>query len=72
MASDFDPLDLSNGIPYAGLARLRDEAPVYKVPSGYWFLSRYDDVLAAAEAIDTFKSSFRSPGVVVPDEEMLV
>ncbi len=72
LESDFDPLDLSHGIPYSGLARLRDEAPVYKAPSGYWFLSRYDDVLAAAEAIDTFKSSFRSPGVVVPEEEMLV
>ncbi|MBW2726012.1 MAG: cytochrome P450 [Deltaproteobacteria bacterium] len=72
MENDFDPLDLSQGIPYSELARLRDEAPVYKVPSGYWFLSRYDDVLAAAEAIDTFKSSFRSPGVVVPDEEMLL
>jgi hypothetical protein len=72
MESDFDPLDLSQGIPYSGLARLRAEAPVYKIPSGYWFLSRYEDVLAAAEAIDTFKSSFRSPGVVVPEDEMLI
>src|SRR6188474_152855 len=67
-----DPLDASAGVPYAVLAELRDACPVSRTPSGAYFLSRHDDVLAATKNIDVFQASFRSPGVVVPPEEQLI
>jgi cytochrome P450 len=67
-----DPLDTSSGIPYDVFARLRAEAPVWRTASGVWFFSLFDDVLAAAMDIESFKSSFRDPGVVVPEEEQLI
>ena len=70
--SSFDPLDLSQGIPHEGYRRLRAEQPISRTPSGAWFLARQADVLAAATDVHTFRSSFRDPGVVVPDEEMLI
>ena len=68
----FDPLDISQGIPHEGYRRLRAELPISRTPSGAWFLARQADVLAAANDVHTFRSSFRDPGVVVPDEEMLI
>ena len=71
--SDFgDPLDTSSGIPYDVFTRLRAEAPVWRTDTGVWFFSRFDDVLAATKDIESFKSSFREPGVVVPEEEQLI
>jgi len=72
LESGFDPLDLSNGVPYEGYRRLRAEAPVSRTPSGAWFLARQAEVQAAANDVHTFRSSFRDPGVVVADEEMLI
>ena len=68
----FDPLDIANGIPHEGYRRLRAELPVSRAPSGAWFLACLADVQAAAADVHTFRSSFRDPGVVVPDEEMLI
>lgn len=68
----FDPLDTTLPDVHRGLARLRSEAPVSRCPNQAWFLARYDDVLAAAKDVDTFRASFREPGVVVPDEEQLI
>jgi len=71
--TDFgDPLDTSAGIPYDIFARLRAEAPVWRTASGVLFFSQFDDVLAATKDIESFKSSFRDPGVVVPEEEQLI
>ena len=70
--SGFDPLDTTNGIPWEGYARLRAEAPVSRTPSGAIFLALQDDVLAATRAVDVFRANFREPGVVVPDDEMLI
>ena len=67
-----DPLDTSSGIPYDVFTRLRAEAPVWRTASGVWFFSLFDDVLAATMDIESFKSSFRDPGVVVPEEEQLI
>jgi cytochrome P450 len=67
-----DPLDTRGGIPYQVFRRLRAEAPVWKTPGGVWFFSLFDDVLAATKDIESFKSSFRDPGVVVPEEEQLI
>ena len=49
-ATGFDPLDTASGIPYAGYAQLRREAPVSRTPSGVVFLALQEDVLAAARA----------------------
>jgi cytochrome P450 len=67
-----DPLDISAGIPYEHLARLRAECPVSQTASGAWYLARYEDVLAATKDLDAFQASFREPGVVVPPEEQLI
>ena len=72
MAEFGDPLDTSSGIPYDVFARLRAEAPVWRTASGVWFFSLFDDVLAATQDIESFKSSLRDPGVVVPEEEQLI
>jgi cytochrome P450 len=71
-ATGFDPFDTTAPGVHEGLARLRAEAPVSRCPNQAWFLARYDDVLAAAKDVDTFRASFREPGVVVPDEEQFV
>src|SRR5262245_16197474 len=43
----FDPLDARDGIPHAGLARLRAERPVHRTPAGVFYLALHEDVLAA-------------------------
>jgi cytochrome P450 len=68
----FDPLDARSGIPYAGLARLRAEAPVYRTPGGAWYVALQEDALRASEDVHTFVANFREPGVVVPEQEKLV
>ncbi len=68
----FDPLDAAAADNLDGLARLRAEEPVHRCPGGAWFLSRYDDVLAATKDVETFRASFREPGVVVPEEEQFI
>ena len=70
--ASFDPLDTTAPDVHAGLARLRATAPVSRCPNDAWFLARFDDVLAAAKDVETFRASFREPGVVVPDEEQFV
>jgi len=70
--SGFDPLDTATGIPWAGYAQLRREAPVSRAPGGAVFLALQADVLAATKAVDVFRANFREPGIVVPPEEMLI
>jgi cytochrome P450 len=66
----FDPLaaDAESG----DLAALRRDHPVTRTPAGPWYFARFDDVLGATKAVDTFNASFREPGVVVPDEEQFI
>jgi len=66
----FDPLRAAADSPE--LARLRAEEPVSRNPDGIWYLSRFDDIVAATRDVETFVASFRNQGVVVPDEEQLV
>lgn len=52
----FDPALIAD--PYPTYARLRDEAPVYRVPErDYWVLSRHADVTAAFRDHATFSSA---------------
>jgi len=55
----FDPHDprfVEQGVPFDLLARIRSEQPVYRTPSGAWYLSRYEDVEAALVDVDTFRA----------------
>src|SRR5258708_30292116 len=65
-----NPLEI--GTDHHALRALRRDRPVLRTASGPWYLARYDDVLAATQDVDTFRASFRAPGVVVPDEEQFV
>ena len=67
---DFDPLQTPPDDER--VAHLRNDGIVGRNEAGVWFLSRHDDVLAAAKDLGTFNASFREPGVVVPDEEQFV
>jgi len=66
----FDPLVATPDDPE--MVRLRTDEIVTRNANGVWFLSRFDDVLAATKNIATFNASFREPGVVVPDEEQFI
>ena len=55
----FDPHDTSFvevGVPFDVLGRIRAECPVYRTPSGSWYLSRYADVEGALKDVDTFRA----------------
>ena len=55
----FDPHDprfVEDGVPFEVLERIRHEQPVYRTPSGSWYLSRYADVEGALKDVDTFRA----------------
>ena len=58
--------------PWPGWRSCAPTSPIHRCPNGAWFLSRYDDVLAATKDVATFRASFREPGVEVPDEEQFI
>ncbi len=59
-------------IAHEDFAEARRTCPVSPTVQGGWYLARQEDVLAAVKDVDTFVSSFRDPGVVVPPEEQLI
>ena len=67
----FDPFAYPGEVPHETLTELRSECPVARTPTG-WYLTKFDHVLAATRDVETFVSSFRDPGVVVPEEEKLI
>ncbi|HEV8296200.1 MAG TPA: hypothetical protein VGQ20_02855, partial [Acidimicrobiales bacterium] len=69
--TDFDPFESTDSVPYELFAELRRSCPVASTPSG-WYLARQDHVLEATKHLDVFVSSFRAPGVVVPEEEKFI
>ena len=55
----FDPHDprfADDGVPFEALERIRREEPVYRTPSGSWYLSRFADVEAALQDVETFRA----------------
>ncbi len=55
----FDPHDrrfVEEGVPFDVLARIRSEQPVYRTPSGAWYLSRHEDIEAALVDVGTFRA----------------
>jgi cytochrome P450 len=59
-------------IDHERFTEARQACPVSRTENGWWYLARQDDVLTGVRDVDTFVSSFRDPGVVVPPEEQLV
>ncbi len=73
--ADFDPFQGGWGeISYQQMAVLRRERPVIHTPSGFWYLSRYDDCRRTLADSRTFSNvgGLRGPGVVVPREERMI
>jgi cytochrome P450 len=55
----FDPHDprfVTDGVPFEALERIRREEPVYRTPPGSWYLSRFADVEAALQDVETFRA----------------
>ncbi len=56
----YDPSVYERGLPYEAFAYLRREAPVFWNPepagTGFWALTRYEDVVAASRDAATFSS----------------
>lgn len=77
--SRYDPFANASGeVPYALLHEWRARFPIAKLPTGYYFASRHDDVHAALRdggpAVDVFshEGKMRALDVVVPEEERLI
>ncbi len=71
-ASDpFDPLAPAPEVPHEKLAALRAQCPVAATPSGYSYLTRYQDVLDASRAVTTFEGNYVNTDRMVEDELFL-
>jgi cytochrome P450 len=68
---EFDPFASTAEVPHEVFAEMRRSCPVARTPSG-WYIARYADVFEATKHLDQFVSSFREPGIVVPDEEQFI
>ncbi|MEZ4332269.1 MAG: cytochrome P450 [Myxococcota bacterium] len=75
----YDPFANGTGdVPYPLLHAWRARHPVAKLPTGYYFASRYDDVHAALRdggpVVDAFshEGKMRALDVIVPEEERLI
>ena len=52
--------------PGSFYARMREEQPVFRVPGqGFYLVTRYEDVVAAARDTATFSNRFTSPGLAL-------
>ena len=72
---NFDPFGDGWGeISYETMAELRRTRPVAQTPSGFWYLSRYEDCRRALGDNSIFSNTggLRAPGVVVPREERMI
>lgn len=61
-----DPVTLAD--PYPVYARLREEDPVHRAARGFWVLSRFDDVFAAALDTATYSSA---QGLTYEEDEII-
>lgn len=68
---DYDPFDVAADVPIDALREMRATCPVGRIDVG-WLLTTHADVKSAVRDVDTFRTSYREPGVVVPEEEQLL
>lgn len=67
----YDPFDVTADIPIDALREMRATCPVAAIDVG-WLLTTHADVKSAVRDVESFRTSYREPGVVVPDEEQLL
>jgi cytochrome P450 len=67
----YDPFDVTAGVPIDDLREMRATCPVAHLGVG-WLLTRHADVKSAVRDVESFRSSYREPGIVVPEEEQLL
>ena len=67
----YDPFDVSADVPLDALREMRETCPVAAIDVG-WLLTTHADVKSAVRDVESFITSYREPGVVVPDEEQLL
>jgi cytochrome P450 len=68
---EYNPFDVAADVPIDALRALRNECPVARIDVG-WLLTRHEHVKNAVRDVDSFRTSYREPGVVVPEEEQLL
>lgn len=68
---DYNPFDVAADVPIDALREMRATCPVGRIDVG-WLLTRHEHVKNAVRDIDSFRTSYREPGVVVPEEEQLL
>jgi cytochrome P450 len=51
-----DPRHVDDGVPFDELAAIRRDHPVYRTPSGDWYIGRYADVESALKDVDAFRA----------------
>lgn len=68
---DYDPFDVAADVPVDRLRELRSTCPVAHIDIG-WLLTTHPDVKSAVRDVESFRTSYREPGVVVPEEEQLL
>jgi cytochrome P450 len=67
----FDPFAAHDELPYALFSELRRTDPVSRSDTG-WFVATSEHLDEATRDDESFVSSFRRPGVVVPEDEKLL
>lgn len=70
-ATEYNPFDVTADIPIDALREMRESCPVPQLEVG-WLLTRHEHVKSAVRDVETFRTSYREPGVIVPEEEQLL
>lgn len=68
---EYDPFDVAADVPIEALAEMRRSCPVGHLDIG-WLLTTHADVKSAVRDVESFRTSYREPGIVVPEEEQLL
>jgi cytochrome P450 len=68
---EFDPLAPVDAVPHGEIAALRRQCPVAQTPSGYWYLTRHEDVVTAAQDVFRIEGAFLDTSGLSPDELFL-
>ena len=62
----YDPFDVAADVPIDALRDLRAGCPVPHIEVG-WLLTTHADVKSAVRDVESFRTSYREPGIVVPE-----
>jgi cytochrome P450 len=68
---EYDPFDVHASVAVEALHDMRATCPVARIEVG-WLLTRHADVKSAVRDVESFRTSYREPGVIVPEDELLL